>query len=95
MLFFDFFFGIVLGLILEQQPHTASQLNQAADSAFGGLGHLHRVHTTVFAVVHFPIHQRIGKIADSGIGFNGMIFALQFLLAVIGGDLTVDVPNGL
>ena len=92
---FDLFFGIVLGLVLQQRPHTVPQLDHAADSALAGLGYLHRGHAAVFAVVDLSVHHGVGKIADSRIGFNGMILALQFFLAVIGGDLTVDILDCL
>ena len=91
----DFFIGIVLGLIFQQRPHTVPQLDHAADSALCRLGYLHRVHTAVFTVVDLPVHQCIGEVADSGIGLNGMILALQLLLPVISGDLAVDILNGL
>ena len=91
----DFFIGIVLGLIFQQRPHTVPQLDHAADSALCRLGYLHRVHTAVFPVVDLVVHQRIGKIADSRVGLNGMILALQFFLPVIGGDLAVNILNGL
>ena len=90
-----FFIGIVLGLVFQQRPHTVPQLDHAADSALCRLGYLHRVHAAVFTVVDLPVHQRIGKIADSRIGLNGMILALQFFLPVIGGDFAVDILNGL
>ena len=95
MLRLDFFIGIVLGLIFQQRPHTVPQLDHAADSALRRLGYLHRVHAAVFPIIDLTVHQRIGKIADSGVGLDGMILALQFLLPVIGGDLTVDILNGL
>ena len=93
MLRLDFFIWIVLGLIFQQRPHTVPQLDHAADSALCRLGYLHRVHAAVFTVVDLPVHQRIGKIADSRIGLNGMILALQFFLPVISGDLAVDILN--
>ena len=93
MLRLDFFIGIVLGLVFQQRPHTVPQLDHAADSALCRLGYLHGVHAAVFTVVDLPVHQCIGKIADSGVGLNGMILALQFLLPVIGGDLAVDILN--
>ena len=95
MLRLDFFIGIVLGLVFQQRPHTVPQLDHAADSALCRLGYLHRVHAAVFTVVDLPVHQRIGKIADSGVGLNGMILALQFFLPVISGNFTVDILNGL
>ena len=95
MLRLDFFIGIVLGLVFQQRPHTVPQLDHAADSALRRLGYLHRVHAAVFTVVDLPVHQCIGKIADSGISLNGMILTLQFFLPVIGGDLAVDILNGL
>ena len=91
----DFFIGIVLGLIFQQRPHTVPQLDHAADSALCRLGYLHGVHPAVFTVVDLAVHQCIGKIADSGVGLNGMVLALQLLLPVIGGDLAVDILNGL
>ena len=91
----DFFIWIVLGLVFQQRPHTVPQLDHAADSALCRLGYLHRVHAAVFTVVDLPVHQCIGKIADSGISLNGMILALQFILPVISGDLAVDILNGL
>ena len=94
MLLLDLFIGIVLGLVFQQRPHTVPQLDHAADSALCRLGYLHRVHAAVFPVVDLPVHQRIGKIADSRIGLNGMILALQFFLPVISGDLAVDILNG-
>ena len=93
MLRLDFFIGIVLGLVFQQRPHTVPQLDHAADSALCRLGYLHGVHAAVFTVVDLPVHQRIGKIADSRVGLNGMILALQFLLPVIGGDFAVDILN--
>ena len=95
MLRLYFFIGIVLGLVFQQRPHTVPQLDHAADSALCRLGYLHGVHAAVFPVVDLARYQRIGKIADSGIGLNGMILALQFFLPVIGGDLAVDILNGL
>ena len=91
----DFFIGIVLGLVFQQRPHTVPQLDHAADSALCRLGYLHRVHAAVFTVVDLPVHQCIGKIADSGISLNGMILALQLLLPVIGGDFAVDILDRL
>ena len=90
----DFFIGIVLGLIFQQRPHTVPQLDHAADSALCRLGYLHGVHPAVFTVVDLAVHQCIGKIADSGVGLDGMILSLQFFLPVISGDLTVDILNG-
>ena len=95
MLRLDFFIWIVLGLVFQQRPHTVPQLDHAADSALCRLGYLHRVHAAVFTVVDLPVHQRIGKIADSRVGLNGMILALQFFLPVISGNFTVDILNGL
>ena len=95
MLRLDLLVGIVLGLVFQQRPHTVPQLDHAADSALRRLGYLHRVHAAVFPVVDLPVHQCIGEVADSGIGFDGMILALQFFLPVIGGDLAVDILNGL
>ena len=95
MLRLDFFIGIVLSLVFQQRPHTVPQLDHAADSALCRLGYLHRVHAAVFTVVDLPVHQRIGKIADSRVGLNGMILALQFFLPVISGNFTVDILNGL
>ena len=95
MLRLDLFIGIVLGLILQQRPHTVPQLDHAADSALCRLGYLHGVHPAVFPVVDLARYQCIGKITDSGVGLNGMILALQFLLPVISGDLAVDILNGL
>ena len=95
MLRLDFFIGIVLGLIFQQRPHTVPQLDHAADSALCRLGYLHRVHAAVFTVVDLARYQRIGEVADSGVGLDGMILALQFFLPVIGGDLAVDILNGL
>ena len=95
MLRLDLLIGIVLGLIFQQRPHTVPQLDHAADSTLCRLGYLHGVHPAVFTVVDLAVHQRIGKIADSGIGLDGMILALQFFLPVIGGDLAVDILNGL
>ena len=95
MLRLDFFIGIVLGLVFQQRPHTVPQLDHAADSALCRLGYLHRVHTAVFTVVDLPVHQCIGEVADSGIGLNGMILALQLLLPVVGGDFAVEILNGL
>ena len=94
MLRLDFFIGIVLGLVFQQRPHTVPQLDHAADSALCCLGYLHRVHAAVFPVVDLARYQRIGEVADSGIGLDGMILALQFFLPVISGDLTVDILNG-
>ena len=94
MLRLDFFIGIVLGLIFQQRPHTVPQLDHAADSALCRLGYLHGVHPAVFTVVDLAVHQCIGKIADSRVSLNGMIFTLQFFLPVISGDLTVDILNG-
>ena len=94
MLRLDFFIGIVLGLVFQQRPHTVPQLDHAADSALCRLGYLHRVHAAVFPVVDLARYQRIGEVADSGIGLDGMILALQFFLPVISGDLTVDILNG-
>ena len=95
MLRLDFFIGIVLGLVFQQRPHTVPQLDHAADSALCRLGYLHGVHPAVFPVVDLARYQRIGEVADSGIGLDGMILALQLLLPVIGGDLAVDILNGL
>ena len=95
MLLLDLFIGIVLGLVFQQRPHTVPQLDHAADSALCRLGYLHRVHPAVFPVVDLAVHQRIGEVADSGVGFNGMILALQFFLLVISGDFAVDILNGL
>ena len=95
MLRLYFFIGIVLGLVFQQCPHTIPQLDHAADSALRRLGYLHGVHPAVFTVVDLSVHQCIGKIADSGVGLNGMILALQFFLPVISGDLAVDILNGL
>ena len=95
MLRLDFFIGIVLGLIFQQRPHTVPQLDHAADSALCRLGYLHRVHAAVFPVIDLARYQCIGKITDSGVGLNGMILALQFLLPVISGDLAVDILNSL
>ena len=94
MLRLDFFIGIVLGLVFQQRPHTVPQLDHAADSALCRLGYLHGVHAAVFTVVDLAVHQRIGKIADSRVSLNGMIFTLQSFLPVISGDLTVDILNG-
>ena len=95
MLRLDFFIWIVLGLVFQQRPHTVPQLDHAADSALCRLGYLHRVHAAVFPIIDLTVHQRIGEVADSGVGLNGMILALQFLLPVIGGDFAVDILNGL
>ena len=95
MLRLDLLIGIVLGLIFQQRPHTVPQLDHTLDAALSGLGYLHRVHAAVFTVVDLLVHQCIGKIADSGVGLNGMIFALQFFLPVVSGDLAVDILNGL
>ena len=95
MLRLDFFIGIVLGLVFQQRPHTVPQLDHAANSALRRLGYPHRVHAAVFTVVDLPVHQCIGKIADSGVGFNGMILTLQFFLPVISGDFAVNILNGL
>ena len=95
MLRLDFFIGIVLGLILQQCPHTVPQLDHAADSALRGLGYLHGVHAAVLPVVDLTVHQCIGEVANGRIGFNGMILSLQFFLPVISGDLAVDILNGL
>ena len=95
MLRLDFFIGIVLGLILQQRPHTVPQLDHAADSALRRLGYLHRVHAAVFPVVDLTVHQCIGEVADGRIGFDRMILTLQFLLTVIGGDLPVDILDCL
>ena len=95
MLRLDLFIGIVLGLVFQQRPHTVPQLDHAADSALCRLGYPHRVHAAVFPVVDLARYQRIGEVADSGIGLDGMILALQLLLPVIGGDLAVDILNGL
>ena len=82
-------------MIFQQRSHAVPQLDHAADSALCRLGYLHRVHAAVFTVVDLAVHQCIGKIADSGVGLNGMILALQFFLPVISGDLTVNILNGL
>ena len=95
MLRLDFFIGIVLGLVFQQRPHTVPQLDHAADSTLCRLGYLHRVHAAVFTVIDLARYQCIGKITDSGVGLNGMILVLQFLLPVISGDLAVDILNGL
>ena len=95
MLRLDLLIGIVLGLIFQQRPHTVPQLDHAADSALCRLGYLHGVHPAVFPVVDLAVHQCIGKIADSGVGLNGMVLALQLLLPVISGDLAVNILNGL
>ena len=95
MLRLYFFIGIVLGLVFQQRPHTVPQLDHAADSALRRLGYLHGVHPAVFPVVDLVRYQRIGEVADSGIGLDGMILALQFFLPVISGDLAVDILNGL
>ena len=95
MLRLDLLIGIVLGLVFQQRPHTVPQLDHAADSALCRLGYLHRVHAAVFPVVDLPVHQCIGEVADGRIGLDGMILALQLLLPVIGGDLAVDILNGL
>ena len=95
MLRLDFFIGIVLGLVFQQRPHTVPQLDHAADSTLCRLGYLHGVHAAVFPVVDLARYQRIGKIADSRVGLNGMILALQFFLPVVSGDLAVDILNGL
>ena len=86
---------IVLCLILQQRPHTIPQADHAADAALGGLGHFHRIHTAVLAVIELPLHQRIGEIADGGVCLDGLILALQLLLALIGGDLAVDILHGV
>ena len=95
LLVLDFFFGIVLSLILQQRPHTVPQLDHALDAALGGLGYLHRVHAAVFPVVDLAIHQRVGEIADSRVCFNGAVLALQFFLPVIGRDFAVDILDGV
>ena len=93
MLRFNFFIGIVLGLVFQQRPHTVPQLDHAADSALCRLGYLHRVHAAVFPIIDLTVHQCIGEVADSGVGLDGMILTLQFFLPVIGGDLAVDILN--
>ena len=95
MLRLYFFIGIVLGLVFQQRPHTVPQLDHAADSALCRLGYFHRIHAAVFAVIDLTVHQCIGEVADGRIGLNGMILTLQFFLPVIGGDLAVDILNGL
>ena len=91
LLFLNFFFGIVLGLIFQQCPHTVPQFDHTLNAALGGFRHLHRVHPAVFPVIDFSIYQRIRKIADGGICFDGQIFALQFLLMAERCDLSVNV----
>ena len=86
---------IVLCLILQQRPHTIPQADHTADAALGGLGHLHRIHAAVLAVIEFVIHQRIGEIANGGVCCDGLILALQLLPALIGGDLAVDILHGV
>ena len=86
---------IVLCLILQQRPHTIPQADHTADAALGGLGHLHRIHAAVLAVIELVIHQRIGEIADGGVCRDGLIFAFQLLLAFIGSDFTVDILHGV
>ena len=86
---------IVLGLILQQRPHTIPQADHAADTALGGLGHLHRIHAAVLAVIELSVHQRVGEIADGGVCLDGLILALQFLLTLIGGNFTVDILHGV
>ena len=86
---------IVLRLVFQQRPHTVPQTDHTANTALGGLGHLHRVHAAVLTVIELVIHQRIGEIANGGVCRNGLIFALQLLLAFIGGDFTVDILHGV
>ena len=86
---------IVLRLILQQRPHTIPQADHAADAALGGLRHLHRIHAAVLTVVEFVIHQRVGEITDGRVCLDGQVFALQLLLALIGGDLAVDILHSV
>ena len=86
---------IVLRLVFQQRPHTVPQTDHTADAALGGLGHLHRIHAAVLAVIELVIHQRIGEIANGGVCRDGLILALQLLLAFIGGDFTVDILHGV
>ena len=86
---------IVLRLVFQQLPHTVPQTDHTANTALGGLGHLHRVHAAVLTVIELVIHQRIGKIADGGVCRDGLIFSLQLLRPVVGIDLTVDILHGV
>ncbi len=86
LLAFDFFIGIVLGLVF-QQRHTVPQLDHAPSSALCRLEYLPGS-CGCFPGNRSAVHQRIGKLPDRGRPrWNDP--HPQFLLPVISGDLAV------
>ena len=95
MLFLDFFFGKVLCLIFQQGANAVPQFDHALDTALGGLGNFHGVHTAVLAVVNLAVHQRVREVTNRGVCRDGQIFLLQIVHPFKGPDFPVDILDGV
>ena len=95
LLFLDFFFGKVLCLIFQKGANAVPQFDHALDTALGGLGNFHGVHTAVLAVVNFAVHQRVREVTNGGVCGDGQIFLLQIVLPFKGPDFPVDILDGV
>ena len=90
LLLLNILVGIALGLVVNKPAHTISEGNHAPDSIFRRNGNLHRIHAAVFPEVHLAVNDGITEIAHIGVGRDGVIFLLQFLLLVLG-NLSVKI----
>ena len=87
--------GPVLGLVLNERPHTVPYADQPLDAVGRRHGHLHRVHAAVLPVVHLAVHDSITEIPHLRVRGDGCVLALGFrVVHDILGDGALDTLNG-
>ena len=86
--------GPVLGLVLNERPHTVPYADQPLDAVGRCHGHLYRVHAAVFPVVHLAVHDGIAEIPYLRVRGDGLVLALGFrIVHDILGDGALDTLN--
>ena len=87
--------GPVLGLVLNERPHTVPDADQPLDAVGRRHRHLYRVHAAVFPVVHLAVHDGIAEIPYLRVRGDGLVLALDFrVVHDILGDGALDILNG-
>ena len=85
--------GVGIHLQVDKLPHTLTEVNHALDSLHGGGIKLGLDHAAVFPVVHFTVHQGVGKILYIGVSRDGSVYGFavtqigQLRFLVCAGDM--------